>query len=394
MLTSLRENIDWVGYVDWTVRDFHSYHTILGATYNAFLIRDEKTALIDTVKAPHAERLLENIAALKPDMKIDYVVCNHAEPDHAGGLSQVLAAIPDATLICNRKCHDILSAYNEDAGNWKVQIVADGETLSLGNRSLTFINTPMVHWPESMFTYVPEERLLFSMDAFGQHLATSQRFDDEVEIETAMEEARKYYANIVMPYGRQVAKILDKAADLEIDMIAPSHGVIWRTGTRSILDLYRRWAEGAVRPKVLVLYDTMWQSTEKMAQAIVDGASLPGVEVTMLSIRTSDLTEIATEAMESAAIALGSSTLNSHAMPAVASVMNYLGGLRVKNKVGIAFGSAGWGPGAVKEIAAWMDKLSWDQVDTPIKSVYRPTSEIIEQCKEAGRKMAAMHTNG
>lgn len=207
MNTTPRDNIDWVGYVDWTVRDFHGYTSERGTTYNTYLIRNEKKALIDTVKAPYGQHLLQNISALMPLRSIDYVVCNHAEPDHTGALPEIMVAMPNATLVCDQKCKDALSRHFDTPG-WKFKVVKTGDTVSLGDRTLHFIETPMVHWPESMFTYVPEEKLLFSMDAFGQHHASSQRFDDEVPLETALQEAKSHYANILMPYGKQVAKVL------------------------------------------------------------------------------------------------------------------------------------------------------------------------------------------
>ena len=216
MNTTLCENVDWVGVVDWNIRDFHSYETARGATYNAYLLRDEKTALIDTVKAPFADRLLQNVAALCDPSRVDYVVCNHAELDHSGALPQVLRAMPQATLLCDKKCAAALGEHFDVSG-WKIRIVADGEEISLGRRTLRFLETPMVHWPESMATYVPEEKLLFSMDAFGQHYATGKRFEDEVDPAIVMQEAKTYYANIVMPYGKAVLKTLDALAGLPID---------------------------------------------------------------------------------------------------------------------------------------------------------------------------------
>jgi flavorubredoxin len=207
--STLRENIDWVGCVDWTIRDFHGYSTDRGVTYNAYLVRDEKTALIDTVKKPFVDELLQNIAAITDLASVDYVVCNHAEPDHAGGMARVMELLPNATLVCNKKCAAALGQHH-DATGWKTRIVATGDTLTLGRRTLEFTETPMLHWPESMFTYVPEEKLLFSMDMFGQHYSSSQRFDDEVPLCTVMAEAKAYYANIMVPFGRLVSKVLDE----------------------------------------------------------------------------------------------------------------------------------------------------------------------------------------
>jgi flavorubredoxin len=387
MNTTLRENIDWVGYVDWNVRDFHSYDTEHGATYNAYLVRDEKTALIDTVKAPYAENLLRNVSALCDPAKVDFVVCNHAEPDHSGALPEVLRAMPNSTLVCDKKCVDALGEHY-DMSKCKIRIVATGDSLSLGKRSLKFVETPMVHWPESMFTFVPEEKLLFSMDAFGQHIATSERFDDETSLCTVMEEAKAYYANIVMPYGKSVKACLDRTAELEIEMIAPSHGVIWRTYHKKILAAYRNWMECRARPKVLVIFDTMWESTAAMADAIRDGASIEGMQVKLISIRRSNLTRIATEVLDAAAIAFGSATLNHGMMPMAAATLSYLEGLRPRDKSAFAFGSYGWGRGGAEGVDKQLQAIGWEILRAPILSKYRPTPEILEECRAAGHMLA------
>ena len=388
MSTVLRENIDWVGYVDWNVRDFHGYSTDRGATYNAYLIRDQKTALIDTVKAPFAERLLANIAALADLSRVDYVVCNHAEPDHAGALPRVMAALPNATLVCDARCQKALSEHFDVSG-WKFQIVADGETLSLGQRTLQFVETPMLHWPESMFTYVPEEKLLFSMDAFGQHYASSQRFDDETPLATVMDEAKTYYANIVMPFGKQVGQTLQRAATLPIGMIAPSHGVIWRSHIPAILKAYAEWAVCRPAAKIVVVYDSMWDSTGEMAEAIYEGASQPGVEAVLLHIRRTSLTRIATEMLDTACVAFGSSTLNRGMMPMAAAVLTYLKGLRPVGKVGFAFGSYGWGSGGAEAVSEYLTAMQWETPREPLRARYRPTQEVLAACRESGVMLAA-----
>ena len=387
MNTTLREGIDWVGYLDWTIRDFHSYHTERGTSYNAYLVRDEKTALIDTVKAPCADRLLKNLAALTDAGNVDYVICNHAEPDHAGALPRVMEALPHATLVCNKKCQSTLSQYY-DTSPWRIRLVATGEVLPLGRRALHFVETPMVHWPESMFTYVPEEKLLFSMDAFGQHFATSRRFDDEVSLCTLMEEAKAYYANIVMPFGKPVAACLKKAAVLQIEMIAPAHGVIWRSRAAEILKAYEDWSVCRPKPKVLVIYDTMWGSTAAMAGAILEGASLPGVEAKLIHVRRSNLTQIATEVLDAAAVAFGSATLNREMMPMAAAVLSYLGGLRPVGKAGLAFGSYGWGPGGAEAVDAALRAMSWEILREPLRAQYRPTPEVLNECATAGKMLA------
>jgi flavorubredoxin len=388
MNTQLKPGIHWVGYIDWSIRDFHSYNTKRGATYNSYLIQDEKNVLVDTVKYLYADKLLQNTAELVPLDKIDYVVCNHAEPDHASGLADVMNACPNATLVCNAKCLDALKAYM-DGSNWKTQVVVSGDELSIGKRTLKFIFTPMVHWPESMFTYCPEEKLLFSMDAFGQHLATSERFDDELPLELILEEARTYYANIVMPYSAQVAKLLPSAAALDIDMIAPAHGVVWRKNIPAILEAYTAWAARKTKAKVMIVYDTMWNSTAIMADQIFKGAcSVDGVSVEKMFVRASDLTQLADSALDCAAMAVGSATLNTKMMPAMAAALNYLGGLKPPVKFGFAFGSCGWGKGAMEEIAEILPKMGWELVAPGVKSKFRPTQEQLDACFEAGKLLA------
>ena len=383
----LVEGIDWVGCVDWHVRDFHSYRTDRGVTYNAYLVRDEKTALVDTVKAPFADRLLENVSALTDLSRIDYMVSNHAEPDHAGSLGRMLEALPNAKVVCDQKAVAALGRHFDTSG-WSFHVVSTGDTLSLGSRTLRFVETPMVHWPESMFTYVPEEKLLFSMDAFGQHYATSSRFDDEVPLCTVLEEAKTYYANIVMPFGKQVATTMEKAAMLEIEMIAPAHGVIWRTHARKILEAYKNWSVCRPKAKVLVVYDTMWGSTAQMAQAIHDGASLPGVDAVLIEIRRSNLTRLATEVLDAATVAFGSSTLNRGMMPMAAAVLKYWKGLRPVGKAGFAFGSYGWGKGGSEDVHAALEALKWEILREPLKVQNRPTPEVLDECRQAGKVVA------
>jgi len=389
MNIELKPGVDWVGYVDWNIRDFHSFNTYYGATYNSYLIRDEKTALIDTVKGPFVPDLMENIRNLVNLNEVDYVICNHAEPDHAGALPGVLRMLPNATLICNAKCRDVLAGYF-NISDWKIKTVTPDESLSLGTRSLRFMNTPMVHWPDSMFTYVPEEKLLFSMDAFGQHLATSVRFDDEWSLEAILNEAKTYYANIVAPYGRQVLQTLEAASKFNVGMIAPSHGLIWRKNIPAIVNAYTGWASGKCKPKILIVYDTMWESTQIMADSIVDGILNVSqtLDVQLLHVRRNSLTRIATEILDAACVAFGSATLNTQMMPMMSSVLTYIRGLKFSKKTALAFGSSGWGPGGAEQIDKWFEEMQWETVTAPIRSRWRPTQGIKEQCFEAGKLLA------
>lgn len=383
----LREGIHWVGYTDWSVRDFHGYETDRGTSYNAYLICDEKNVLIDTVKAPYAGNLLEHISAQVRPSELAYVVCNHAEPDHAGGLPQVMRACPQAELICSAKCRDALSRHHNTAG-WKFRVVATGDTLSLGRRTLTFTETPMVHWPESMFTYCPEEKILFSMDAFGQHIATSRRFDDEESIEVIMADAKTYYANILMLYPKPIAKALDSVAGLPIEMIAPSHGVIWRANIGRIVEAYRRWTSMKPTRKVLVVYDSMWESTATMAQAIHEGASQKDVDARLLPVRSTSATVVATEILDAASFAVGTPTLNQAMMPAVAGLLTYLQGLKPIGKAGLAFGSYGWASRGTKDVDQVLRNMKLEILQDPLEVQFSPDAAALERCREAGRRLA------
>jgi flavorubredoxin len=373
--------------VDWNVRDFHGYTTERGATYNAYLVQDEQTALIDTVKGPFAGELLRNLAARADLGKIQYVVCNHAEPDHSSGFPAVMAALPQAQVVCNAKCRATLAEYY-DTSAWRFRVVTDRETLRLGARSLTFVDTPMVHWPESMATYVPEEKLLFSMDAFGQHFASSQRFDDEAPLCTVMEEARIYYANIVTPYSARVLKTLADLGAVPLEIIAPSHGVIWRQHVGEILKAYGNWAKGRPKPTVVVLYDSMWGSTARMAQAIAEGAVRPGVEAKLVGLRQANLTRLATEMLDCGAVAFGSSTLNQGMLPTAAAAVNYLTGLRFASRPAFAFGSYGWGKGGPEALDEALKAMKWELVREPLKSKFSPKDACLAECREAGKMLA------
>ena len=385
--TTLKPGIDWVGFVDWNVRDFHGYNTERGATYNSYLIQDEENALIDTVKAPYVDSLMAHIRSHAPLENLRYVVCNHAEPDHSSGLPGLLKELPELFVVCNAKCRAILEQYY-DASDWRFKVVENGESLSLGSRTLTFLNTPMVHWPESMATYVPEEKLLFSMDGFGQHFASSQRFDDENPLATVLEEARIYYANIVTPYSRNVLETLEAVSALPIEMIAPSHGVIWRSHVEDILTAYRNWTRCKAKPKVVVLYDSMWGSTARMAEAILEGASIEGVEAKLLGIREANLTRIATEMLDCAAVAFGSSTLNRDMLPPAAAVLSYLRGLRFTGRASFAFGSFGWSKGGPEALDEGLKAMKWDVVRPPLRSKFRPDAACLAECRAAGRDLA------
>lgn len=388
MHTKVLDDIYWVGFVDWNVRDFHSYNTTRGATYNAYLITDEKTALVDSVKAPYTRNLIDNITEITSVSDIDYIICHHGEPDHSGAIPEIVRMCPKATIVCTEKAVESLSGYYDTEG-WNFQTVKSGDTLSLGKRTLTFLETKMVHWPDSLMSYIAEDKLLFSMDGFGQHYSSSARFDDEVNIEAVMDEAKTYYANIVMPYSKQVENTLKAASELDIKIIASSHGIIWRSYVDRIIQAYKDWAGNKWKAKVVVLYDSMWESTARMAESIYAGASEEGVEAVFLRIRSTGNTRIATECLDAACIAAGSSTLNMTLMPAAASTLTYLMGLRQVGKSGVAFGSFGWGKTGAADVSEYLQKMKIDEICPPLTSKWRPTPEILAECFECGRKLAA-----
>lgn len=387
MQIQIKDGIHSVGVVDWHVRDFHGYNTARGATYNAYLIQDQKNALIDTVKAPFAQDLLGNIAGVVDLQTIDYVIINHAEPDHTSALPAVMQALPQATLLCNKKCAPVLAAYY-DTSNWKIEIVGTGDTVNLGKHTLSFVEIPLVHWPDSMVTYLADEKILFSSDAFGQHYSSSARFDDENPLAEIMDEARIYYANIVNPYCKRVQQVLESLNELPIEMICPSHGVIWRSYVEEIIKAYHNWAWNRSKAKVVIVFETMWNSTAAMAEAILEGASQPGVEVKLFDVRRSNNTQLVTEFLDCACVALGSSTLNQGMLPAMASLVCYTQGLNFQNRAGLAFGSFGWGKGGPEALTEKISELKWEVLGVPLRAKYRPAVEDLRKCYLMGKKLA------
>lgn len=390
MLVELAKGINWVGYVDWTVREFHGYNTKDGSTYNAYLVRDEKIALIDTVKGPYFQTLLAHINAFCSPAEIDYVVCNHAEPDHSSALPEIMKACTKAEIVCNAKCKAALAAHY-DVTQWRFKVVAEGELLSLGSRSLQFFNTPMVHWPESMATYIPEDGILFSMDAFGQHYASSERFDDELPLAVLLESAKTYYANIVMPYGKAVLTALAKLGKLKLNIVAPSHGIIWRSNFGIVAKYYTDWAETKATHKVVILYCTMWNSTRLMAEALYEGASsVDGVEVKLIDVNATHDTETITELMDAAVMAVGSATLNMGLMPAMARTLTYVKGLRPLNKKGFAFGSYGWAEKGATLVDSILEEMVVEKIMPPLTIRFKPDAQALKVCYDAGVKMSEL----
>lgn len=377
----IKENIYWVGGIDWNIRNFHGYSTPRGTTYNAYLIIDEKVTLIDTVKHYLIDEMLARISEIIDPTKIDYVVSNHVEMDHSGGLPRIMALTPNAKLFTSTNGEKGLKAHYK--GNWDYTIMKSGETLCLGNRNLTFVNTPMVHWPDNMVCFVPEEKILFSNDAFGQHIATSERFDDQLPLGIVMEEAAKYYANIVLPYGSQVQKALESVGGLEIETIAPSHGIIWRTNIPAIISEYQKWSKYETEEKAVIVYDTMWNSTEKIAFAIQNAYEAKGITTRMMNLKYNDISDIMTEVLTSKYICIGSPTINNNILPTVAAFLAYLKGLAPQRRVGFGFGSYGWGGQSVGLIEEALKSMRFEVLDQ-IRIQYIPDSD---QLKEVTKKV-------
>lgn len=376
----ITKGVYWVGAIDWSVRNFHGYTTNRGATYNAYLIIDEKITLIDTVKAPFAEELLERVRSVVDPEKIDYVVSNHVEMDHSGALPEVMKYCKNATVVTSSPAgmKGLMAHYGEH----KYKAVGANEVLNLGSRNLVFVPTPMVHWPDNMVTYCPEEKILFSNDAFGQHYASSGRFDDEEDLNIILEEARKYYANIVMPYSKQASGAVDVAGGLDISIIASSHGVIWRSHVKEIMDAYKEWTKCEAKEKAIVVFDSMWHSTEKIAQTITEAMKEKGVRVKLYDLKQNHMSDILTEVLDTKYIIVGSPTLNNNMMPTVAGFLCYLKGLIPKGRKGFAFGSYGWGGQSIGQIEEILKGAGCEICLPMIRLQYIPTKEELEKVRE------------
>jgi flavorubredoxin len=375
----LRENIWWVGGIDWDLRDFHGYVTQRGSSYNAYLIIDEKITLIDNVKYYLYDEMIKRISHIIDPKKIDIIVQNHVEMDHSGGMPFLLDLIPNAKIYTNAMgIKGLKMHYKKD---WNFQEVKTGDVINIGKRNLTFLTTPMVHWPDNMVTYCPEEKILFSNDAFGQHIASSERLEVDYPLNIVMEEARKYYANIVMPYGKQVQKVLEAAAPLDINMICPSHGLVWTKHIPEILAAYKNWANNVAEPdKALIIYDSMWKSTQKMAYAIADAFENLGIHIWMYNLQENHISDIMTQVINAKYICVGSPTLNSSILPTVAAFLYYLKGLSPKDRIALAFGSYGWGGQSIDIVHNLLgnEKECGFTMLEPIRTQYIPDEETLK----------------
>ncbi len=386
----ITDTVYWVGAIDWSLRDFHGYATDNGTTYNAFLILSDKITLIDTVKAQYMDEMFSRISSVISPCEIDYIVSNHAEMDHSGSLPKAIEVIKPEKVFASTRGKEALSLHFHDIAQF-ITPVKEGDSLSLGNMNLKFIETPMLHWPDSMFSYLIEEQILFSQDAFGMHLASSRLYNDEIDEYVLYSEAAKYFANILMPYSKLIQNLLVKfkTLNLPIKLIAPDHGPLWRSNWHKILDLYNDWSSHLKNKKAIIVYDTMWNSTEKMAKSIGDGLISSGIDTKVLSLKSNHRSNIATELLNSSALITGSPTINDNIFPTVLDALSYLKGLKKQNLTGAVFGSFGWNGKAIDLLTDYMKSMNIELPIEPIKFKYVPTAQDLLKCREFGIKIAS-----
>jgi len=391
MVTELAKGVYWVGAVDWSLRTFHGHElsTHRGSSYNAYLIVDEKVALIDAVWAPFQETLMEHIREIIDPAKIDIVVANHGETDHSGSLPEIMRQVPNAQLIVSRKGAESIEGHYHQP--WNFTTVKTGDRVSLGRNELVFIEAAMIHWPDSMFTYLTGHNILMSNDAFGQHYAAEYRFNDQVNQDELYEEAIKYYANIITPFSKLVLKKIDEvlALGLPVDMIAPSHGIIWRKDPIQIVETYQKWAAQIPERRALIIFDSMWEGTRKMAEAVGDGLTSEGVDNKLVNAAVTDRNDVITEVFMSKAIIIGSPTVNNGYLATLAPIMEDLRGLKFQNKIGAAFGSYGWSGESVKLIEERLAACGIAKAAEGVRAKWQPKPDDLEKCRELGRAMAS-----
>ncbi|HIJ60432.1 MAG TPA: FprA family A-type flavoprotein [Nitrospirae bacterium] len=389
----ITNNIFWVGAIDWGVRDFHGYITPSGTTYNNYIIMDKDITLLDTVKYDYSHETIKNIKTLTDPSKIKNVVINHIENDHVTSLEDIMYLAPHATIYITEKGKKGLDKFF-DTSKWNIKVVKTGDTLNTGSKTLLFLETPMLHWPDSMMTYIKEDKVLISQDAFGQHIASSVRFDDELincESITFLDDGViDYYANILMPFGQLIkAKISDiQKLGLEIEIIAPDHGIIWRSNPKKVIDMYLDMANGKADESVAIIYDTMWHSTEAMTIPIMQGIKDEGLKCKVVKLRATPMSVAIKEFWKSRGCLVGTPTLNNIMYPSVAEFLTHLRGLRPKNRIAGAFGSYGWGGGAVRDAYEEFKKMGLEIVEPGLQVLYKPSHEDEQKCYAFGRDFA------
>ncbi|RQW88058.1 MAG: anaerobic nitric oxide reductase flavorubredoxin [Geobacter sp.] len=389
MATTVKDHITWVGKVDWEIRKFHGeeYSTRRGSSYNSYLVRDEKTVLIDTVWKPFAHEFIANLKKEIDLQKIDFIIASHAESDHSGALPELMRLIPDTPIYCTANAVKSLKGhYHQD---WNFRIVKTGDRLNIGSKEFIFIEAPMLHWPDSMFSYLTEDNVLFSNDAFGQHYATEHLFNDQVDQAELFQECIKYYANILTPFSALVDRKIKEVVGfgLPVDMICTSHGVIWRDNPLQIVTRYAEWAANYRENQVTIIYDTMWDGTRKMAEAIAGGIlqADPDVMIKIYNAARADKNDIITEIFKSKAILVGSPTINRGILSAIAGILEEIRGLGFKDKKAAAFGAYGWSGESVAMITERLREGGFTLVTEGVKELWNPDEQGLVTCVNFGR---------
>lgn len=394
MHINVKNNVYWVGKTDWELRKFHGdeYSTHRGSTYNSYLIKEEKVALIETVWAPYSKEFVTNLANEIDLKKIDYVIANHAEIDHSGALPELMQHIPEVPIYCTKNgVKSLKGHYHQD---WNFNVVKTGDRLSLGEKELIFVEAPMLHWPDTMFCYLTQDNILFSNDAFGQHYATEYMFNDLVDQSELFEECLKYYANILTPFSPLVVKKIKEVLsfNLPFDIICTSHGIIWRDKPEQIVEKYLEWANDYQENQITIIYDTMWNGTRVMAEQIAGGIidADKEVNVKLFNLAKSDKNDVITEIFKSKAILVGSPTINRGILVSVAGILEEIKGLKFKNKKAAAFGCYGWSGESVKIISGILEESGFDVIDEGLKVMWNPDDASISKCAEFGKQIARL----
>ena len=391
-MKKIKKDVFWIGKVDWEIRKFHGdeYSTHRGTTYNSYLVKDKKTALIDTVWSPFSAEFLRNLDNQISLKNIDYIVAQHAEIDHSGGLAELMEHIPDTPVYCTN--NGMKSFKGHFHKNWNFVPVKTGDKLNLGKKELIFIEAPMLHWPDSMFSYLTEENILFSNDAFGQHLASEMLYNDSVDQAELVQECIKYYANILTPFSGLVEKKIEefKSLNVPLDMICPSHGVIWRDNPLQIVGKYLDWSKNYRENQITIVYDTMWNGTRDMAEAIAKGVRSVDDEVVvkLFNISHTDKNDVVTEVFKSKTLLVGSPTINRGILSAVAGFMEQIRGLNFKDKRAAAFGTYGWSGESVDMINQGLENAGFELLESGLKSTWNPDEKSLKECVDFGKEIA------
>jgi flavorubredoxin len=388
----VKNNIHWVGKIDWELRSFHGneYSTHRGSSYNSYLIKEEKSALIDTVWGPFAKEFVTNLSKEIEPCRIDYIIANHAESDHSGALPELMRLIPDTPIYCTANgVKSLKGHYHQD---WNFHVVKTGDKLSLGEKELIFVEAPMLHWPDSMFCYLSGDNVLFSNDAFGQHYASEYMFNDLVDQNELFQECIKYYANILTPFSPLVVKKISEVLsfNLPLDMICTSHGIIWRDRPAQIVEQYMKWANNYKENQITLVYDTMWNGTRVMAEKIAEGIKAvdQSVAVKLFNLSKSDKNDVITEIFKSKAVLVGSPTVNKGILVSLAGMLEELKGMKFKNKKAAAFGCYGWSGESTKVISDHLSSAGFTLVDEGLRILWNPDNAGQDQCVEYGKKIA------